>query len=274
MQTEMTIGEFSRVSHLSVKTLRHYHDVGLLDPESVNPSNGYRYYSDDQVATAQVIRRLRDLDMPVADVKALLGTDDAAVRNALIAQHLERLEDNLARTHEAVSSLRSLLERPQGSLRIEHRTVPATPAVAISDTVSREDLVTWWRGALGELHAVVDARAVEATGPSGGLYASEIFQHDRGEATVYIPIAGDVRPVGRVQQLVVPAADLAVVTHNGSLHDIDVAYGALGSYAARHELSVEAPMREIYLCDTFDTPDETAWKTEIGWPILRTHTDA
>jgi DNA-binding transcriptional MerR regulator len=273
MQTEMTIGEFSRVSHLSVKTLRHYHDVGLLDPESVNPSNGYRY-SEDQVSTAQVIRRLRDLDMPVADIKTLLATDDAAVRNALIAQHLERLEDGLARTREAVSSLRSLLERPQSSLRIEHRTVPAMPAVAISDTVSREDLVTWWRGALGELHATVNARNSEATGPSGGLYASEIFQHDRGDATVYIPVGGDVRPVGRVQPFVVPAAELAVVTHHGSLHDIDVTYGALGSYATRHELSIDAPLRETYLCDTFDTPDENAWKTEIGWPILRTHTDA
>jgi DNA-binding transcriptional MerR regulator len=274
MQTEMTIGEFSRVSHLSVKTLRHYHDVGLLDPDSVNPSNGYRYYSADQVATAQVIRRLRDLEMPVTDVKALLSTDDAAARNALIAQHLERLEDDLARTREAVSSLRNLLERPQTPLRVEHRTVPATPAVAISDTVSRESLVTWWRGALGELHAMVEARDVEAAGPSGGLYASEIFQLDRGEAAVYIPVSADVRPIGRVQQLVVPAAELAVVTHHGPLDDLDLTYGALGAYATRHELSIDAPLRETYVRDAFDTPDQTAWKTEIGWPILRADADA
>jgi effector-binding domain-containing protein len=140
-------------------------------------------------------------------------------------------------------SLRNLLERPQTPLRVEHRTVAATPALAIRDTVDREDILTWWRGALGELHAMVDVEELQATGPSSGLLAGEIFQHDRGEATVYIPVAGDARPVGRVEPIVVPGAELAVVSHHGSLADIDVTYGALGSYATRHELSVDAPLR-------------------------------
>ncbi len=273
MRSGLTIGEFSRVTHLSVKTLRHYHDVGLLDPESINPSNGYRYYSEDQVATAHVIRRLRDLEMPVADVKALLATDDASARNALIARHLERLEDDLARTREAVTSLRDLLERPDTPLAVEHRSVAATPAIAIRETVDRDDIVIWWRGALGELHAIVDGQGLYATGPGGGLYASEIFQHDRGEAIVYIPVAGSVESIGRVQPLLVPDAELAVVTHHGPLTNIDITYGALGSYASRHELSIEAPLRESYLRDAFDTPNQDEWKTEIGWPILRADTD-
>jgi DNA-binding transcriptional MerR regulator len=61
MGTRVTIGDFSRASHLSVKTLRHYHEVGLLEPSEVDPGNGYRYYSDDQIPLAQVIRRLRGL---------------------------------------------------------------------------------------------------------------------------------------------------------------------------------------------------------------------
>lgn len=269
MQTGLTIGEFSRVSHLSVKTLRHYHDVGVLEPNCVNPGNGYRYYSEDQVATAHVIRRLRDLEMPVADVKAVLATDDASVRNALIARHLDRLEHELARTGQAVSSLRKLLDRPSVPLRVEHRTVPPTPAVAIRATIDREAILPWWRGALSELHAVVGAQGLVATGPSGGLYAGEIFQHDRGDATVYIPVDGEARPVGRAEPVVVPAAELAVVTHYGSLADIDLTYGALGSYAARHELSVDGPLRETYVRDAHDTPDEEAWETELGWPIFR-----
>jgi DNA-binding transcriptional MerR regulator len=269
MQTGLTIGEFSRVSHLSVKTLRHYHDVGLLEPASVNPGNGYRQYAEDQVATAHVIRRLRDLRMPVADVKAVLSSDDAAGRNALIARHLDRLEGELARTREAVSSLRNLLERPETPLRVEHRTVAATPAIAIRATVDREDILTWWRGALAELRAMVDAQGLRATGPSGGLYAAEIFQHDRGEAIVYIPLDGEARVIGRLEPLVVPAAELAIATHHGALGDIDLTYGALGSYATRHELSVDGPLREFYLRDAHDTPDQDAWETEIGWPIFR-----
>jgi len=92
------VGDFSRATHLSVKTLRHYHQVGLLQPATVNPDTGYRYYSAHQIATAQVIRRLRDLEMPVADVKAVLAAPDAPARNALIAAHLNRLEASFLET--------------------------------------------------------------------------------------------------------------------------------------------------------------------------------
>ena len=67
------MGDFSRATHLSVKTPRHYHQAGLLEPAAVNPDTGYRYYSAGQIPAAQVIRRLRDLEMPVADVKAVLA---------------------------------------------------------------------------------------------------------------------------------------------------------------------------------------------------------
>ena len=60
MATLVTIGEFSRMTHLSVKALRHYHDVGVLEPAAVNPDTGYRSYDLSQVPAAQVIRRLRD----------------------------------------------------------------------------------------------------------------------------------------------------------------------------------------------------------------------
>src|SRR5580700_5192809 len=124
MSTPLTIGDFSRITHLSVKTLRHYHRVGLLEPSAVNPGSGYRYYTEDQVPAAQVIVRLRDLDMPVAEVKAVLAAPDASRRNELIAAHLNRLEADLARTRAAVGSLRNLLGRPDSQLEVERRTVP------------------------------------------------------------------------------------------------------------------------------------------------------
>ncbi|GFG67219.1 hypothetical protein MKUB_47090 [Mycobacterium kubicae] len=111
MTTALSIGDFSRMTQLSVKTLRHYHDVGLLQPHRVDPVTGYRYYASDQVPTAQVIRRLRDLGMPVADVRAVLVCAPAD-RNALISAHLERLENQLAATRSAVESLRAILAPP------------------------------------------------------------------------------------------------------------------------------------------------------------------
>jgi DNA-binding transcriptional MerR regulator len=194
MRTRVTIGDFSRASHLSVKTLRHYHEVGLLEPSEVDPDNGYRYYSDDQIPFAQVIRRLRGLQMPVADVKSVLDAPDSDARNRLIAVHLDRLELELAQTREAVGELRDLLQ-PEAPHLIEHRTVEPTPAIGIEQTVDRDDIFGWWQGALGELYATLGAQSLVATGPAGGLYAGEIFQHSRGQATVFIPTDGIAKPI-------------------------------------------------------------------------------
>ncbi len=269
MAAVLTVGDFSRATHLSVKTLRHYHQVGLLEPAAVNPETGYRYYSAGQIPVAQVIRRLRDLEMPVADVKAVLSAPDASARNVLIAAHLDRLEAGLAQTRIAVESLRDLLSPPGGQAVIEHRSVPATTAAAIEAAVDRADLLAWWQGALGELQATARAQGLHATGPSGGVFASELFQEDRGQATVFTPVEGGVRPIGRVASLVIPAAELAIISHQGSLADADLSYAKLGSYATTHEISIDGPLREYYLRGAADTPDEAEWRTEIGWPIFR-----
>jgi DNA-binding transcriptional MerR regulator len=269
MRSRVTIGDFSRASQLSVKTLRHYHEVGLLEPSEVDPGNGYRYYAEDQIPLAQVIRRLRELQMPVAEVKSVLAAPDPEARNRLIVAHLDRLEGDLARTRAAVHQLRGLLERPLTTHPVEHRTVPPTPAIAIQAAVDLDDLLVWWQGALGELHAALGAQGLEPGGRPAGIYASEIFQHGRGDATVFIPTDGAARAVGRVEPLVVPPAELAIMVHRGSLADGDLTYGELGAHVMRHEISVDGPLRERYLIGFLDTDNSDEWETEIGWPIFR-----
>ena len=104
------------MTHLSVKTLRRYHEDGLLEPDQVDPHSGYRYYSTDQVPTAQVIRRFRDLDMPVREIARLLAAD-VDERATLITDHLARLEQRLAATTEAVGALQRLLTPSRGPCR-------------------------------------------------------------------------------------------------------------------------------------------------------------
>ncbi|MCU1648841.1 MAG: MerR family DNA-binding transcriptional regulator [Nocardia sp.] len=273
MNVGLTVGDFSRMTHLSVKTLHHYHQVGLLEPAQIDSRNGYRYYSIDQIPAAQVIRRLRDLDMPIPDVKAVLAAPDSTSRNALIAGHLDRLETELAQTRAAVSSLRNLLTHPPAPASVEHRTVPATPAVAIRQVIDRHDILAWWQNALDELHATVRTENLTQTGPSGGLFTSGLYQNDHGEATVFIPVHNAVRTVGRVEPFLVPPAELAIITHHGPLAGVDITYGELGSYATRHEISVDGPLREYYRRDAHNSADPDTWETDIGWPIFRADRD-
>jgi DNA-binding transcriptional MerR regulator len=272
MAVSLPIGDFSRATHMSIKTLRYYHRVGLLEPADVDRFTGHRRYATDQIPVAQVIRRFRDLDMPIEEIRGVLATPDVGVRNELITAHLSRLEENLARTQNAVAELRDLLDRPRDLAQadISYRGVAETPAAAITAVVDMEDISAWYEGALGELRATIGAQALSPAGAPGGIYDTDLFARERGQATVFIPCAGQIRPVGRVEAVVVPASELAIIVHDGSPNGIDRAYGALAAHVTQHELAVDGPIREYYLTSRHDTLDEAAWRTEIGWPIFLT----
>ncbi len=269
----LSIGDFSRATHMTVRTLRHYHQIGLLEPAEVDPHTGQRRYAAGQIPTAQVIRRFRDLGMPLEEIQGVLSASDLRTRNERIIAHLGRLEEELGRTQWAVTSLRALLAPSSPGhvpARIELRSVPAVAAAAITSVVSAGESAAWLQGALGELHATLTAKDVPAGGPAGGIYADEVFTRHRGQVTIFVPCARPIPPTGRVAPTQIPAAELAVIEHSGPPADVDRAYGTLATYVARHTLAVDGPIREYYLVGQRDTPDTSRWRTEIGWPIFRT----
>ncbi|MEU4427378.1 MerR family transcriptional regulator [Actinoplanes sp. NPDC024001] len=260
----LAIGEFSRLTHLSVRTLRRYHEAGLLEPAAVDDATGYRYYRADQIPVAQIIHRLRELDVPLPEVRRILRSPDPDARGTLVANHLRRLEAELDRTRAAVASLRRLLQPEPTALEVELRAVPATTVAAIEDDVDHDDVVAWYAGAMAEL----DAFLGEPAGVPGGLYDNALFEKGRGHVLVYRP-AAEPPHRGRVHPVELPAVELAVTTHAGEHDDIDVTYGELGAWVVANALAVAGPVREHYLVGPRDTPDAAAWRTEIGWPVFR-----
>jgi len=261
----LAIGEFSRMTHLSIRTLRRYHEAGLLEPEEVDASSGYRYYTVEQIPTAQVIHRLRELDVPLPDVRRILRSPDPDQRAALVAEHLGRLEAELARTRAAVGALRRLLAPEPAPLQVEVRAEPETTVAAVADEVGEDDVVGWYAGAMAELDAVLGPTADE---PPGGLFDNALFEHGRGRAVLYRPTPHPPTR-GRVHPVTLPAAELVVTVHRGEHDSADVTYGELGSWVARNALTVAGPVRERYLVGPRDTDDPDAWRTEIGWPVFR-----
>ncbi len=78
--------------------------------------------------------------------------------------------------------------------------------------------------------------------------------------------------MGRVAAVVIPAAEIAVMHHHGSLANVDLTYGDLGGYVLKHEIGVDGPLRESYLCGFLDTDVRDSWDTEIAWPVFRSDT--
>jgi len=140
--------------------------------------------------------------------------------------------------------------------------------------VDQADLGSWFEGAFGELYATLDAQQLSADGPGGGIFATDLFARDQGQATLFVPCRTPVRPVGRVISLTVPGIELATIIHHGPHTDIDRAYGALASYVTEHALAVAGPIREYYLTDRRSSADPAQWRTEIGWPIFHTGPDS
>ncbi|HEY3975957.1 MAG TPA: MerR family transcriptional regulator [Streptosporangiaceae bacterium] len=274
MQVRLPIGDFAKMTHLSVKALRHYHDVGVLEPAQVDPWSGYRFYEPDQIPVAQVIRRFRELGMPLEEVKAVLQAPDVGSRNDVIVAHLERMESQLAQTQAVVASLRSLLERPAPAVSVEYRSVGRARALAVRDVVTEAEVQDWWVAAFSELHAALAAAGIAPAGAGGALYAGELFEVEKGEVVAFVPVpagaAGGLAGGGRAAVIDVPAAELAVALHQGPFPDLDRTYGALGTYVAERELGVDGPIREYYLVAPWDTGDESAHRTEVGWPIFQT----
>jgi DNA-binding transcriptional MerR regulator len=270
MNVRLPIGDFSRMTHLSVKALRHYHDVGLLEPVEIDPTSGYRFYEPAQLPVAQVILRFRDLGMPLDEVKAVLRAPNVAARNAVIVAHLDRMESQLESTQSTVASLRTLLERPPTPIAVDYRSIPATRTVAIVEAVSAEDIEEWWAGAFQELYSVLASAGVAQSGPAGALYSNELFELELGDVVAFVPVSDHVVASGRVTEFEVPAAELAISLHAGPFGDLDQTYGALGTYVAERELGVDGPIREYYLVTPFDTLDESAHRTEVGWPVFQT----
>ncbi|HEX6685048.1 MAG TPA: MerR family transcriptional regulator [Candidatus Limnocylindrales bacterium] len=270
MRVRLAIGDFSRMTHLSVKALRHYHELGLLVPAEVDASSGYRWYEPGQVRIAHVIRRLRDLGMPLEQIREVLTAPGVEARNRLLGAHTERMETELAAAQAVVAGLRSLLDDPAPAVEVTHRRVEPQLAFAITERVRAEDLDAWWEAAFGELDAALSNADTVATGPRAALYSPDFFELGEGEVVAHRPVAAPAGTGDRVRLAEIPAAELAIAIHHGGFGDIDQTYGLLGTHVGQREIGMPGPIREVYVVSPFDTADEAGLLTEVCWPVFQT----
>lgn len=124
-----SIGRFSRRSGIPVSHLRHYHDVGLLQPAWVDPESGYRYYAAAQIEAAEVIGMLRAIDMPVRDIQRLLADPSQANVRDVLGSHRARLEDRLTQVAGRLKSIDRIVK--EGKLMKQPHKVPDEGFIAV-----------------------------------------------------------------------------------------------------------------------------------------------
>jgi DNA-binding transcriptional MerR regulator len=107
----LEIGRFASVSGLSVAALRHYDEVGVLKPASVDPQTAYRRYDRDQLGDARLICSLRGIDLPLDEIRALLAADSDPQVQAILVQHRRRLADRVDRVERMLATSQTYIER-------------------------------------------------------------------------------------------------------------------------------------------------------------------
>lgn len=131
----LPIGRFARETGLTVGALRHYDEAGVLEPAHVDPATGYRRYRRDQVVVARAVAALRELELSLPAIRALLDSGEPEERAAILRDERRRLEARTARLQRALHRLHML------SITADERAGAAgAPSFVNPTTPSREDL--------------------------------------------------------------------------------------------------------------------------------------
>lgn len=266
----LPIGAFSRATLLSVKALRNYHESGLLVPASVDPATGYRAYALSQLTDGAVLRRLRDLDLPLEQAREILRARDPEVTRRVLAEHQSAMRDRLDLAQRIVTELQVGLEQPSLHTPVHVRTEPAGHTLAVRATIAERDISTFLGSAFPPIQALASRLSMPPAGPLGALYTAVLLDEESEPVEAYLPIAEPVtlpEDRGPVVLSELPATPVAVLVHQGGYDSIHETYRALGAWVAEHADWSELPVRESYLISYGDAPDPANFRTEIQWPI-------
>src|SRR5688572_30287941 len=119
MKARYTIGEFSQVTGLSVKTLRFYHEKGILLPSAVDEASGYRFYDEDKVEKARVIMRLRGMEFSLEGIAAVLREcEDEADILGYLERQKQFLQQRIREDRDVVRSLSEIIAREREAKEI------------------------------------------------------------------------------------------------------------------------------------------------------------
>lgn len=274
------IGEFSKLVHLPVPTLRYYDQIGLLKPVSVDPLTGYRYYSAGQLPRVHRIQALKGLGFSLEQIDAVLddGLTPEQMRGMLRLRHAQ-LSRQLA---DMQSSLRDVELRLQ---QIERESLHSRYDVILKQT--EPCLIAAVRailpshsavGALfGEVYEALGHHAAEALGPNPGQngqtlvlwYDTEFKEQDvDGAAAFFLRCPAPDSGRMRVQEL--PATTVAATIHHGSYETIGDAHAAVMTWIEVNQYTIAGPDREINLYNR--TPirrDDPSYVTEVQYPVER-----
>jgi effector-binding domain-containing protein len=266
------IGEFSKLSRVSVKALRHYDDLGLLRPAHVDRFTSYRYYSAAQLAQLNRILALRDLGLSLEQVRQVLRDGLPAehlrgmlrLKQAELAQHLAQEQERLQRVAARLQQIEQ--EGTMPSHEVVIKEVPALRVAALRGVVETYSA----QGSLwNQLEAHLQQGGIKPIGPCFTIDHNEEYRPQDVDLEVCEPVDAPLDDTGSVRIYNLPAvSQMASTIHHGSYEGLSAAYQAFMTWIQANGYRIAGPNREIYLRNLADhgvTPDDLV--TEMQFPV-------
>ncbi len=264
------IGEVSKLFHISVSSLRHYENIGLLTPEYISPDSGYRYYGTEQFEVLNTIRYLRALDMPLTEIEDFLKNKD-----------IDRIEEKLRQQKQTVLKKQQELKRIEQ--KIDHRLNWLMDAESAPlDVVSLIPLpachIVWVDDPLkidgsADMEAPIrkldqsDAEAVVFLGKVGLGISVEHLQETETAQYDGIFLILDQEDIYTGETLELPETLYVRLRFRGSHAEAPAQYQKLLRYIDKHKMQIVGFSREVTLIDYGITNDTEKFVTEICIPV-------
>jgi DNA-binding transcriptional MerR regulator len=264
------IGEFSKLSRVSVKALRFYDEVGLLKPTYVDRDTGYRYYSATLLPRLNRILALKEVGLPLEEIFRLLEGDlpidrvreSLQNRRAELARSIERERSQLAEVESWLALIEQAGRFPDYEVtikRVEPRFV-ASVRDTLSSYADADELFNELQSNFNQRGAPFERAAIWHTCAN---------QRRRIDCEAIIFLREPARVNGRAQVYELPGESVACVIHHGSDETCERAYVAARSWIKSHGYAIAGPNRELYWQGGV-AQDGDSGVTEIQFPIIHT----
>jgi len=238
------IGEFSKITNLTVKTLRYYDEENILTPSYRNEENGYRFYDEKDFEKAELILLLRNLNFSISEVKDILSNyknrSDLTYfleEKKIMIEDKIRIEKNLLKKIDLYIEPNEL-EDDGMNYKVEVKTIEAVMVASIRYKGKYSDVGKY----IGKIYGVVKGNGKGA--PFNCYYDSEYTED--ADIELCVPISKPVKN-SEVTSRELPRIKAICTTHNGSYESLNKSYKVIFDYAKENNFNCLIPSREIYV---------------------------
>ncbi len=258
----LTIGDFSRLSRVTPRMLRHYDALGLLHPEVVG-DNGYRYYRQEQLSDLVKIQWLKGYGFPLGEIGPLLELEDSRLLPILRQRRLDlyrELDIRKALIHQLEADIlhmegTMMIETPYHVVLIQD---PEQKVFSIRETIGTDRYHDFFE----RLFREAAARGLTQAGPIQMCYHDEAFNPEHSDVEAQMVVAQDGPDIK-----IKPACLCAAVQHRGAYEKLHLAYDALCAWLAEHtEYRICGPAMDRYFGDPDNTPVDQL-ETGVLFPV-------